>query len=295
MRQRYWRCLAAVLAGLSLGSLGLTGPGLAETRTTETQLTFVYGKDERRPFNTSEAELDLARKVGGVVGGKGLDAEVCTGVLVGRDLVAFAAHCIYDGETKKPRVPLASLRYFPYLPHLREEIPIKSAKALWVGGKAADWARGEDWALMRLARPPQADLGYMQVIRFAGKPTRTVGSKDKSLSGKVSLIAFHYDLNAAVGPMISPNCNVYDVHEQHPLYTPDLKIFFHDCDAAPGSSGGAFVTRTKKGRWALVGLESGVYGDLDTFRSGDAFDYRKAVSLAAGSAAFYERLQGLLK
>lgn len=280
----------ALLAALCL-VLTASLPALA------TELTYgaaIYGKDERRPFNGSAAERDLAKKIGGVVGGHGVDAQSCSAVLVGPDLVAFAAHCIYDDESKKPRVPLDTLRYFPYWPNLKGMVPIRDAKSLWIGEKFLDGVPGHDWAIVRLARPVDPGLGHLAVQPFSGKWSQEPGRKDPAMSGKISLIAFHQDLYAEIGPMISPDCNVYTVYRKSAEPRSDPALFVHDCDAAPGASGGAFVTRDGNGHWALVGIEQGVYGDMGDFRAGDPFDYSKRVSVGVGSIAFHALLQDLL-
>ncbi len=279
----------AVLAGLLL----LLAAPFAAAAAELTYGAAIYGEDERRPFNQSAAERDLAKKVGGVVGGHGTDAQICTGVLVGRDLVAFAAHCIYDAKAGKPRVAIETLRYFPHWPHLEEMIPIKDPDSLWIGERFLQRVAGDDWAIMRLARPAAAELGYLESLPFSGTWAQRPGVRDHKASGRISLIAFHQDLYAEIGPMISPNCNVYRIQASQPQPGPNPALFFHDCDAAPGASGGAFVTRDAGGRWALVGIQKGVRGDLGNFRAGEPFNYEKVVSLGVGAAAFHELLQKL--
>ncbi len=253
----------------------------------------IFGEDERRPFNRSAAERDLAKKIGGVVGGHGATAQRCTAALVGPDLVAFAAHCIYDAEAGKPRVAIDSLRYFPRWPHLEEMIPIEGPDSLWIGERFLDKAPSHDWAIMRLARPADPALGYLESMPFRGSWAQRPGVRDEEASGKISLIAFHQDLYAEVGPMISPNCNVYRIRTSRAEPGPNPALFFHDCDAAPGASGGAFVARNGEGKWALVGIQKGVRGDLKNFRPGEPFDYERMVSIGVGAAAFHDLLQKL--
>ncbi len=279
----------ALLAGLLLA---LAAP-CAAAHAQNSYGAAIFGEDERRPFNQSAAERDLAKKIGGVVGGYGMEARRCTAALVGPDLVAFAAHCIYDVEAGKPRVAIDSLRYFPRWPHLEVMIPIKSPDSLWIGDRFLKKAPDHDWAIMRLARPVDPALGYLETMPFSGGWAPLPGVRDDKASGKISLIAFHQDLYAEIGPMISPNCNVYRIRTSRAQPGPDPALFFHDCDAAPGASGGAFVARNGEGRWALVGIQKGVRGDLKNFRPGDPFDYEKVVSIGVGAAAFYDLLQKL--
>lgn len=159
----------------------------------------------------------------------------CTGSMVGRRIVATAAHCIrkslvFQGGSYKLSQPI-------YVASVL--IPSTHARVVKVdlGTIDAEGARQDDWALLVIDSNFGDRLGYFGVYQSVPVPSAVTRS--------VSLIGYGEDI---VGARIHKGCSI--------LRRGRNGLLFHDCDLKRGASGGPLF-HCERENCSLVGIQSG--------------------------------------
>jgi protease YdgD len=186
--------------------------------------------------------------------------ETCTATLIGRDVLATAAHCIHtdSGLNAAGRWESASAglsaRIIAYLVDPRFDY------RRFTGGSDMD---GLDWALLRLDQPLGDRLGHAGVQNLTGQ------GRQRALSTDLMQAGYSWD----TGGRLSGNlrCRMAATFADN--------TFSHECDTTRGDSGSAFVIRNGQG-YDVVGIDS-------KFRSDNQGPF---VYIAVSAAAFAHRV-----
>jgi protease YdgD len=180
----------------------------------------------------------------------------CSAVLVGRQLVATAAHCLWNPRTQRP-MPASA---FTFVAAFDRGKYLKASKLAavhpapgWVfrPGMHGVASRADDWALLELAEPLGDDVGWLALD----------GGADSGMA--VAIVGYGKD--KAFVPVAHIGCHLTERR-------PDL-VFFHDCDAVQGESGGP-VLGWRDGQVRVVGLNVAVIvdrGDMGVAVGADGF------------------------
>jgi protease YdgD len=194
----------------------------------QSALKNVFGSDDRVPLTSDQYPY---RTIGRVLSKTG---ETCTGTLVGRDLVLTAAHCIMDPATKK----LQNGGFFTFQANFRGGSSSEDVAISWYywGTNDPSSTRGQDWALLRTARPIGERLGYLgfkqyPIDRFPSRFTVAGYSGD-----------FYNGMTAGM----HVGCGQRGIDTNGGL-------ILHDCDTTRGSSGGPVLDNTNPS--ILIGIE----------------------------------------
>jgi protease YdgD len=144
----------------------------------------------------------------------------CSGVLVGKRLVATAAHCLFNARTQRP-MPASA---YTFVAGYERGEYLKAAKVVQIH-PAPGWvftsapkdlaARADDWALLELDQDIGSDVGWVALAPpEPGMAVAVVGyGKDRAFVPRAH-IGCHLTERLAGG------------------------IYLHDCDAVQGESGG---------------------------------------------------------
>lgn len=209
-----------------------------------------FGHDDRVLVNVGEAPWRFMGRIhmdGGAT---------CTATLIGRDILATAAHCLHPSGTLN-----AAGRF--------EASGGQTARitAYFIDRRfnyqrfiAADDIDGYDWALLRIDQPLGDTLGYAGVQNLTGQPAGRAIAADLMQAG------YSWD----TGDHLSGNlrCRIATVYLDN--------TFAHECDTTRGDSGSAFVVRNGQG-YDLIGVDS-------SFRSNPRGPFLYIAVSAAGFA-----------
>ncbi|CAE8685904.1 unnamed protein product, partial [Polarella glacialis] len=193
----------------------------------------VIGKDDRVPYDPDQAP---GRYFGQLVRPEwDWKASVCTGVLVGPDLVSTAAHCVLDEEGKL--LPMVHVSEMVFKPQYFKGAHTGSSRLLSMTAN-----RKEDWAILRLQHSFGLRLGFAAVRTepdsfFEGRPN-------------VTLIGFSEDFKHSEIAGAHHDCHTHGV-KYHRGQGWDADFVLHDCDMNAGSSGGALMQEFN-GTWYVV-------------------------------------------
>ncbi len=191
----------------------------------------VFGSDHRREVVLDHSPLQAIGRIElqpeGVIpwlhtGG----IPICTGTLVGIDLVLTNAHCVLDRETGLPTKKAIWFR-----PAFHRDSPPRAARAtkLWLGSMKPSQDRAHDFALLRLDQPYGESYSWLELAPLPESPS--------TLPLTTSLVAYGTDVQDGGVPLIHRDCalTAFDVRGDY---------FRHDCDMNAGGSGGPLLTMT---------------------------------------------------
>lgn len=182
----------------------------------------------------------------------------CSGVLVARDVIATASHCLFLETAQRPASP-EDLIFRPNLGALQALPPSRGVAYIAKGaklsiGKLRNEDVSKDWVLVRISPPVTA----VQPIAVA---TLTIeGMLDLIRSGN-RLVVAGYGNGPYDSLKVNERCRLFSQKELG--FFPDDSWLQLDCVFRSGDSGGAIVLLDGANQPALIGLMSG-YGHLKT-------------------------------
>jgi len=243
MRQRTGR-LAAILALLGLTLLGGCG---TERAAEGPQIQ----PRARMPWQAAVGELTT-----------NFSDLHCSAVLVARDVMATASHCLFLETAKRPASP-EDLIFRPNLGGLQVLPPSRGVAYIAKGatlrlGNLRNEDVSKDWVLVRISPPVTA----VQPIAVASLTIE--GMLDLIRSGNRLMVA-GYGNGAYDSLKLNPRCKLLSQKDLH--FFPDDTWLQFDCVFRSGDSGGAIVLLDGANQPALIGLMSG-YGHLKTVPMG---------------------------
>lgn len=197
----------------------------------------VFDHDDRT--SVTPADLPHSALVGKIYTEEGL----CTGSLVGPDLVLTNAHCVL---TSAGKLTSGSISFV---------LPDSSHRAthVWWGTSKPEANRSDDWAFIRLSDRPGDRVGYFGVANVSLETA-------KSKFGQLNLIGYSFTWKIARVAYHSTNCSIRNVAAKRAVVFPWLNYWLHDCDMEGGASGAPLYIETADGPM-IIALNSAEMGD----------------------------------
>jgi len=225
--------VAVRLALIAACILALTGGVYADAE--KPRLPGIKGTDDRQRIESSDYPWGAIGRVNRRTGG------FCTGVLVGPREVLTAAHCLWNGRTRR-LLPPQSLHFvtgYRRGAYLAEAAVV----ALRVAPDyrlppAANPDAADDWAVLVLAR----DIGAMATPLSVGRLSESASAG----ADGVRLVQAGYSQDRA---------HILTVHDGCILLGRGSggRLLFHDCDATHGDSGSPILLR-RGDRYTVIGI-----------------------------------------
>lgn len=163
----------------------------------------------------------------------------CTATLVARDWILTAAHCVVNRE--KRVVELDGVMFIPNVHHGASTEVATVTEAI-VGGTDVEGAlanRVNDWALLKIGSPLGERFGIMTLHAVTGAELIARGPR-------FGLFGYPDDIEDGGTLVKQLGCSIRAVSVRG--------VLLHDCDSAPGQSGGPILD-TVTGQ--VVGLNNG--------------------------------------
>lgn len=202
----------------------------------------VFGIDHRREIEIKQTPFQpigrIELQAQGVLPWKNPQGTpICTGTLVGPDLVLTNSHCLLDRSsglfTEK------SIWFRPALGKKAKEIGARATKA-WLGTLYPSKQRSEDWALIKLDQPLGETFGWLE--------TAPLVEDQPFIPSLVSFIAYATDYKDGSVPLIHSNCHLTAFDSRG-------SYFRHNCHMNAGSSGGPLLG-FKRGRPHILAINA---------------------------------------
>jgi len=188
----------------------------------------VFGPDQRKPMTSYDYPF---RTIGYI------DNTRCTGVLVGRDLVLTAGHCVLDLKTREIRKDLTYFR-----PNLINGKSYQKSwiSHIWVGTRDLNQKQEDDWAILKLKESLGEGFGWMEIAEETKENVQCGGYSADFAGGRT--------------PTLHESCQIVSEFQG---------ILLHNCHATRGSSGSPiFIVKDDKAY--IVGLNVGEFrGDSE--------------------------------
>jgi protease YdgD len=230
----------------------------------------VIGADSRALVNTPKA---LPYSAVGLV--EGFDGQVCTGVLVGRDLVLTAAHCLMRAQQLIPATHVRFHTHYLYGASVGEMSEVVSFEV----DPAAVPNGIQDWAILRLKKPVGDTVGFL--------PTGTLGA---NAMHKAILRVPGYDVTHS----IAKNYGISLLNNNtrgHGKGFDAQGLIFHDMPTGPGSSGGPLLKEIN-GAWTVVGI---TVAEIRRGVQCPVFNKSNCNNVAVPESSWREALSGLTR
>lgn len=224
LSNRHQTLIAAALAFLVFMAAGPGAPA-QELRRPYYFFEGVIGEDDRIPLAAHEEPFSAIGRLN-VAGFSAL--RQCTGFLIAPDVVATAAHCVYDSYAKKPLAAarfhfLAGWQRQKYVAHAIGKC-IKILPGFTESRRPTLEQFSRDVAVIRLRKP--VDI----------KPMSLASSQD--IAAATALVHAGYSRDRRHMQTGDVDCKALEEHET---------LILNDCDTNRGASGGPVLVLTRSG------------------------------------------------
>ena len=213
-----------------------TTPGFIPAKLEQSTFPFeggrnVFGKDDRIPMNSSKYPWSAIGRIEVSIDDKSMN--ICTGTLIGKNVVVTNAHCVLDEKTKQ--VTTNKIRFRPNLIN-GQALTAAFATKIVLGTNDPQRDRANDWAFLVLDRPLGETYGWMKFV--VGDFTDLDTLKDK-----IILAGYSSDF-----PKEKPS-ETAGVHKSCSIrgFGSQLGTVSHDCDMMAGASGGPMFVFSQDG------------------------------------------------
>jgi V8-like Glu-specific endopeptidase len=193
------------------------------------------------PWQAAVGELDT-----------GIQGVHCSAVLVARDLIVTAAHCLFLATSPRPASPTQIV----FKPAQGDGQTLPQSRGVNVAAIGAQVRSGHitqaelplDWALIRIS-PPVHAVAPIPVVSLT-----IAGMQDRIRSG-AKLVTLGYGNGAYDTPVEHDDCRL--VSHQELGFSPDDRWLPLSCWVRTGDSGGGVLLVDRNGRPQMVGIITG--------------------------------------